>query len=61
MKDEYFVLLSNERFRKIVCRHFVCAQIDYYKPIFGVFLFKLYILNIYIFQYDGNTHLIVCN
>jgi hypothetical protein len=57
MRNEYFVLLSNKRFRKIVCRHFVYAQIVYYKPAFGVFLFKPYVLNVYIFQYNGNAHL----
>jgi hypothetical protein len=61
MKNEYFVLLSSEKFRKTVCRHFVCAQIGYYKPTFGVFLFKLYVLNIYMFQHNRNAHLIVCN
>jgi hypothetical protein len=49
MRNKYFVLLSSEKFRKTVCRHFVYAQINYYKPTFGVFLFKLYVLNIYMF------------
>jgi hypothetical protein len=59
MRNEYFVLLSNERFRKAVCRHFVYAQIGHYKPTFGLFLLKPHVLNVYMLQYGRNAHLIV--